>query len=252
MPVPVISSQQLSDYAITTEEPTVATAVITNSPTLAFVFINNRSFRMMQYSGTTYRADIYGYQTGTVTASAVTFLAYNGTGASAIATAGSTLTVTKPTRGTYGIQKVIDRLIYLLKNSSEYGGDNISETYNVVSDFSDELMNGQRLVKPVIWIRGIRETVEAATINDIDDTINVLIQFTVIDNIDNTTKMEKYYKVDSAIRYMIRANPNLQIADDAFLIDTSTVQGTRFPTWENGYFMGEMNIDVLFRIDQRS
>jgi hypothetical protein len=78
------------------------------------------------------------------------------------------------------------------------------------------------------------------------------MQFTVIDHTDETTGTEAFYKADEEIRYLFRQNPHLQIGDDSFLIDNSTIQAVKFPEYRNGFFDDEMTIDVLLKIDQRS
>jgi len=252
MPAPVISGQLLTDYAITTEEPTTARVTITNTPTQQWVSINNRAFKLSQYSGTTYQCEIYGYQIGTIAAGSVTFFALNALGGPAPAVAASAITVSHPTRTSYTIKKVIDRLVYLCKTPSEYGGGNHLGRYNIVQDLTPALANGGKLIMPVIWIRATRMTVEPPAIGDVDDTMNVIMQLTVIDHTDETTGTEAFYKADEEIRYLFRQNPHLQIGDDSFLIDNSTIQAVKFPEYRNGFFDDEMTIDVLLKIDQRS
>lgn len=211
MPAPAISGQVLSDYSITTEESTVATAVVTNTPTWVVVVINNIPFRMLQYSGTTYKCEIFGYDIGTLSAGTVSFMANNSSGGD-LEVAASTLTVTTPTLSTFGIGKVIERAIYLIKTPSEYGGNQKLTEYNVVKDLDGSLFDGKGMPKsPILWIHALRDTSEPRSMDETTDILTVPIQFTIIRPVSDNTNTDVFYDTEAALLFLFDSNPNLQI-----------------------------------------
>jgi hypothetical protein len=255
MAAPAITGQVLSDYAITTEEYTTAECVVANTPTDVLVVVSDgrlsSSYIMFQYSGTTYRREIWGHELGMVESATVRFIAVNADGGD-IESAPSTISVTRPSYPMFDVDAVIDRLVYLAKHPEEYGGDNTLASYNVVKDFSGQLFSGSSLVKPVLFIHSIRETVDTRAIDQSIDVIKATIQFTVIRMLSDTTGTAGFYDANRAIRFLIRNNPRLQISGNSFLANHSKVANTRYPEWDKGYFSNEMNIDVEFQIDTRS
>lgn len=251
MAAPVISSQALSDYAITTEEYTTASCVVTNTPTWIMAVANNIPFLMSQYSGTTYAVELPGYKIGLVSAGTITFIAVNGDGKD-IEVAPSTLTVTSPASPIFGLDKVIERYVYLLKHPDEYGGNNVLTRYNIVKDFDGTLFNGNSLKMPVIWVHSLRDTVVPRSVDGELDIIQATIQFTVINTVSDTTNTKTFYDTEQAIRYLISTNPHLEIGDSASLIEYSKHVQTRFPEWDRGYFSNDMDIDIQVMIDTRS
>lgn len=93
---PTISSQQLSDYTITTSEHTNASCVVSNDPVVVGVRVNNEDFRLPLSGGSTYYAQVKGCEVGTVTNGSVLFYAAKDTQGDTAA-AGTLMTISSAT-----------------------------------------------------------------------------------------------------------------------------------------------------------
>jgi len=249
MPAPAISSQALSDYAITTEEYTAASCIVTNTPIYVYCIIDGIPFPMYQYSGTTYRREIFGYDIGIVSAETVTFIAINATG-SDMEVAGSTISVTSPIISTFGISKVTSRLLYLIKHPEEYGGNNTLPQYNTFKDFGGLPKD---IKEPIIWVHPIRTIPSDVSIDDDANMLKTTVQLTVNRILSDTnTNLDAFLDAEAAVRYLISNNPHLEISNQSSLVEHSKITNVTYPDLERGYFTHEMKIDIEFIIDTRS
>lgn len=109
---PVISSQQLNDYAITSTEQTIASCSVTNMTANDEIYleINSNAWKMSTTDNIAYTKTLYGYEIGLCSAVTVKFVAKNASGADE-ENASSTLTVSKATIDTQ--TKIADILITL-------------------------------------------------------------------------------------------------------------------------------------------
>jgi hypothetical protein len=256
MPAPAITVPALNDYAITSEEVTIPSCNVSNTPTYVVMLVNGYPFKLSKYATVsptvdTYRSEVYGNRVGLCTAQTVYFMASNAAGGAIIATAPSTLTVTVPIRTTYNIARVIDRLTYLCQHPEEYGGNNTLKQYNVTKDFDDTQIELMKASKAIIWIHSLTETDESGGIGNLYNLV-VKVQFSVFYPLNGTTSTQVFYDADSEIRYLIQENPDLQISSNSFEVINSKVTQCKFPAWNNYYVFGQMDIDCEIKINQRS
>jgi hypothetical protein len=113
--VVVISDALLSSYSITTKDYLIAECKVSGSPTSVGVKINGRMFPMLNTSGTTYQATIFGYKIGSGAAMVVEYFAARDVyGDNEIDT--NTLTVGNSTA--YDIDSIENAIVAVLSNVS--------------------------------------------------------------------------------------------------------------------------------------
>jgi hypothetical protein len=116
---PVISSQQLSDYAITTGESTTASCSVSNMTATdeVYVEINGKVWKMGTTDNATYTKSIYGGDIGLCSSQTAKFTAVNAYGMDQEDSA-SSLTVSSPTGGSVkDLRDIKEELLVTLRNN---------------------------------------------------------------------------------------------------------------------------------------
>jgi hypothetical protein len=229
MAAPSISSQQLDDYAITTEETTTASCSVSNTPSQVLVYVNGLAYALSNTTGTTYSKILKGTEIGLVTTGTVRFVATNADGGDQ-EDAGSTLTVSAPTLPKAVEVEIAERLIQKFNEL-----DTTNEAFKSIKTKSyapprPEDWSNSNLF-PYLWIKFKGANIEHDHVGDGTDLRFNPLEIELEFHRTNIRKadFDWFFNMRRNLTRMQERDPDLKLSDEYFIVEDFEITRVRYP-----------------------